>query len=584
MKKKLICMLLIVMMISSLVLSSCSLANGSSDEETGTDTDIEDMSNRTPVTITLWLPTLDGTTDEAVALVQDELNSHFKTSFTTAVQLKAIPEDEYVSAVYSQLDKIQELENQRKAEESRRRELAQSRRKAGITTAETETETVEQTTVNLETNDIGYVDSRYPTVGEYQFDIFLVLGYDMYKELADDDKLAALDDNLNSTSKVLKSYIYPTFLSAYKDPLGTAITYAIPNNHGMGEYKFMLINRELALKYDYDPEAMTTFAAATDLIRDVARYEEDDSVAPLLSWVDPAGMTYWSEDGSWSVLSSLVPNLADVTANAPLTNIFRNAEYKANFKLMKEFEENGMIAEDPENCEKFAVGVVSSDSFEKVVEEYGEDYVVVTYETPRATQADIFESAFAVSSSSSNLQRCMEVITAINTDPEIRNILQYGVEGVHYELNDDNQVHRLSNEYMMNIRYTGNTYMAYTEEGMDPNQWEYDKTRNQYTMMTPYTYVGGLFSAENEQYYSDLAKISQEYYDKMMATSLEDADEFFSTAATEVSENEAFANLGGGTWEYGPATLYNTFYSENFAVEEEEPGAETGAADTTPAE
>ncbi len=585
MNKKLISLLLALMMLVAFVMSSCSILGGGAEEGTDTGEDgEEDLSNRTPVTLTLWMPTL-GATDEARQAVEDELNSFFKTTYTTAVEFRLFPVDEYEKAVMEQVSKIEDKIRADEEESSRQREILQSLRKAGITTQAESTDAATATEVATMINDIGQKETRYPAVGEYQFDIFLITSFDMYMELYEHDALQNLDSNLNTTSKVLKSYIYPTFLQAMSSPYSAGGTYAIPNNHGMGEYKFLLTNKELADEcyYNYNYEDMSEangrpISYYEDFIRDVARYVDDDSVAPLLSWVDPAGMTYWSENGEWSVLASVLGNESDASVNMPLTNIFRSAEYKANFKLMKEFEEAGMIADDPDTCEKFAVGVVSGTSLEEVKAKYGDGYNYSIYEYPRATQEEVFAGAFAVSTASKNLARAMEVITTINTNPEIRNLLQYGIENVNYRLNDDGLVERINQDYMMNIVHTGNTYIAYTEEGMDPNQWQYDMARNLDSIVSPYLYVQGLRSTENAAYYKQLSDLSAEYYEKMMNISLDEVDEFFEQAATEITTNEAFASMGGGTWEFGPATLYNQFYSDNFAT------AEPGTEDSTDAE
>ena len=56
----------------------------------------------------------------------------------------------------------------------------------------------------------------------------------------------------------------------------------------------------------------------------------------------------------------------------------------------------------------------------------------------------------------------------------------------------------------------------------------------------------------------------------MMATSLEDADTFFSEANSELSANEAYNKLADGSWEFGTVYIYNTFFTEYFAPETEE--------------
>ncbi len=584
MGKKLVCLVLVFMMLFAFVLSSCTPdSTEEGDATTGEEDADADLSNRTPYTLTLWLPTEEGTTEDSVKQVEAAINEILNSSYTTSIQLRVFSEDEYESAVYDKINSIaQKIEDDR-AESSRRKELEQSLRQEGLTMPP-ET-TGEQTEVETYVNEYSQSLKKYPAVEEYQFDIFLITSYDTYIDLIDKDAIMNIEDKLTGSFKSLKQYIYPSFLEAvrfYKDS-----AYAVPNNHGMGEYRFLLTNKELAKKYDYNPADLEgSIANCEHFIRSVARYEEDKTIAPLLSWVEPAGMTYWSSDGSWSPLASIVSNDSTFDSQGTISNIFSNAEYKANFKLMKEFEEAGMIAEDPDTCEKFAVGVVSAQSLSEVEEKYGDEYDISIFERPKATQEELFTGAFAVSTATKNLNRAMEVITMINTNEQVRNLLQYGIEGVHYNRTEDGRVERIRDEngnttYNMNILYTGNTYMAYPEEYMDPDQWEMDKARNLDTVLTPFSYVPGLRNESNKANYEELTKLGKEYYSKMMATKLEDVDTSFREWASELSNNEMFSQMSGNAWEFGLNKIYSAYYNEHFApADDGEDTGEAGGAET----
>ncbi len=84
---------------------------------------------------------------------------------------------------------------------------------------------------------------------------------------------------------------------------------------------------------------------------------------------------------------------------------------------------------------------------------------------PTATPEEAFAGAFAIVANEDNRyeDRAMRIINAINADSELRNILQYGVRGTNYHLDNDGNVVRVSegdNVYYMNLRYTGDTFKA----------------------------------------------------------------------------------------------------------------------------
>ena len=69
----------------------------------------------------------------------------------------------------------------------------------------------------------------------------------------------------------------------------------------------------------------------------------------------------------------------------------------------------------------------------------------------------------------------MEIIYNINTNPALRNLLQYGVAGTNYELNAENDevINKLytgPNYYSMNLVYTGNIMNAYLCEEIAWNE------------------------------------------------------------------------------------------------------------------
>ncbi len=120
----------------------------------------------------------------------------------------------------------------------------------------------------------------------------------------------------------------------------------------------------------------------------------------------------------------------------------------------------------------------------------GKTYYVVVAEYPEATEEELYGNMYAVYANSAHLSRAMKVITYLNTNKELRDLLQYGVEDVHYERNDDGTVHLLSGHdeygtYRMDIRKTGNCFIASPEESMGADAWKYAKLQNNDSLINP---------------------------------------------------------------------------------------------------
>ena len=312
MKKKFFCILLSMLMISNMLLTGCALFNDKSGDTL--EADIEE-SERVAMTLTLWVPTAEDTTPEAIKLVEEAINNITRGKFDTAIELHAVPQSEYQKAVDARLDEIAVMNGglpEQDEEEGEPENVETTEEDAetaeGEETAEEESEieeTAEETEYVEETyvNEIGVTVIKYPEPAAGQFDIFLVQGYDNYMKYIENGLLQALNDELDTTSKVLKSHIYPTFLEgADKDGI-----YAIPNNHPIDDYKFLLINKELVDKYDYDIDKLNTMSDCEIFIRDMGM-QNLEGVIPLLDTYDMAGIKYHSIDGEWNVIASYYSN------------------------------------------------------------------------------------------------------------------------------------------------------------------------------------------------------------------------------------------------------------------------------------
>jgi len=559
MKRKLMCLFLaFVMVFASLAAAGCS---ASDDEmvEGGT----TDESALTTVTLTLWLPTNRNTSEAAILAVQEELNKILNAKFETAIELHAIPYDEYDEAIDARLTEIEEKIAQQEAEEEERRQKAKEMAANGITTAE-ETTGDAETSEGEETfvNDLGMTMLKYPEVEDTQMDIFLVRGYDNYQSYIQRSALASLDNELNGASKILKQYIHPTFLENAK--LGS--TYAIPNNHVIGEYKYLLVNKKLVDQLYWDPAKLTDFAACGDFIRDVKAYTD---VTPLLATAEAAGMEYWSADGkaAWSLLASQVTKDMDYLSYCPPVNVLTNENYTKVYSLMKHLKEEGCVATNPYSVNEFGVGIVSGDA--SLAEKYADDYYVTIYEAPVATTEEIFGSMFAVSSYTKSVTRSMEVLTLLNTDKELRTILQYGVEGLHWAIdeNDENVIKILRKDYSMNLKDTGNVFMTYPEEGVPMEAWDIGKKQNLDSIVSPY--VG--FSVKNystDATRSDLLAVdtlSKTVFARIEAMSAEEFDAalpgLLEELAAETALTRASSDQPTDKTIISAASLYYTFHN-----------------------
>ena len=113
----------------------------------------------------------------------------------------------------------------------------------------------------------------------------------------------------------------------------------------------------------------------------------------------------------------------------------------------------------------------------------------------KAKPADqIVSSMFAVSafSDANTFNRAMEVVTYLNTNEEFRNLIQYGIEGTNYALDEvTDEVIKLTSDYNMDLAKTGNMFIAYPDADMPANIWEMAKKQNLATVPYAEDIFGG---------------------------------------------------------------------------------------------
>lgn len=482
MKKRLFCLLLCLLMIMPMVfMAGCSQTT----EETPSTT--VSASGVKAMTLTLYSITDEKTTEEAIQQVQDAINAITEVKFNTHIILRLFTEADYMNALD---EKIVAIEKQIALDESKaaaQKVAAKAAKAAGVTTA---VETTGEGDLTVETdatvlNEYGLEKTVYPEEDGDQLDIFLVKGLEAYQDYVSHAILAPLDEELSVNSKILLDYIYPTFLSAAKIE---GVTYAIPNNHMVGEYEYILINKELFDKYYFDPDKVTAIDDLQEFVETVGTKEKD--YVPVLN---TSGTYIYYPTGSKSVFAGYAAGASSVIVKAAPGNLFANKQFKTTESLMINWANIGYInttgtVEDT----KFGIAFVKGDY--SLLEKYEKDYYVTVYKNATFENKDVYDSMYAVGAYTKNVSRCMEVIKYLTINDELRNTFQYGAKNIHYEIDDVNGlVNIISDEYVMDPVNTGNQFklwvnssMTESETALAANNWELAKLHNFNSAISPY--------------------------------------------------------------------------------------------------
>lgn len=479
MKKRWICFAICIVMLLSVALTSC-----------GGKESLEEKLQQEATTLSLWVVTENenGVDAETAEIVSDAINSITNAKFKVRLVIKYLTRDEYRATLDRTIRDYIDV---------RATMPAQSQ----TVVSEENTTAVE---VETEVNEWGFTVIKYPELLENQVDIVYIEGEDMYLDYIHNGWLAALDSELSGSSKKIKEYVNSALLAAAKREGGT---YAIPNNHAIGQYTVMLLNKELMDASDYGAVYKQgkinglfndyVYSYLEDMRNQKVKYGAADIVPIAAEYKDCLDLLahYWSIDpdtlenrNELSILGYYYTKPASTARNTALRfdSLFTNDNFNKAFLKLKSFQLDGNYFGTETATTKAAMKIAEMDYAEYVsYQAEDSEYYPVIIKNPTVKAEDVYGSMFGVCAKTTSLSHSMEIVTFLNTNAEFRNLLQYGVEGETYRLETDptnfnmRRVELLSEHpYKMDVFKTGNAFIAYPEPGMDPDIWENGREQN----------------------------------------------------------------------------------------------------------
>ena len=464
-----------------------------------------------PRTITFYSITDEATTDEAVQRVQDELNKITESLYKVHVVLKLYPEDEYEEVIKQAI-----MANEDDAVFDDTTAVPDDSVTSGVGATDTDDEVV-------------FADAL-----ENQLDIFLIpegsstfdkyaLKYLQSIEYGEGGVLADISSYLTEggAGYVLNQYIPAKVLDFCRgdsaDP--TSPLYGLPSNRYYGDAEYMLINKKLFDQYNYDPSIITDMYSVqsflVDLAADCGPGKALPNTVPLYNTPD---MGVVSVTGKNSAVAQYVSPTA-LVSNGSFTpmNILAIPNVQKTLGFINNVHVAGNIL--PRVTDNVDFGTQFGAAFvrgnDSVYDVYGDDYYIVLTGVPYAKGDAIYKGVYGVSKYAEingYADRCVEVLTCLNTNADFRNLLAYGIENINYitdeetgrvslvdasryseDTDDDVKAPEVDMTYIMDIEATGNMFLLkqndqMTEEELllSANNWKYAIATNNHAIVSPY--------------------------------------------------------------------------------------------------
>ena len=474
---------LIALLLSLVMVFACLVGCGKEDDAIS-DT-VAEGSEKT-MTLSMYLVSEQPVSAEQEEAIEAAVNKITMSKFKTKLDLRYFTVDEYTAALEKALaDSASAAEDKEAINNAILEELSGA------------TGTVEEETY---IDEYGVVQLKYPTIEDFQVDIFYIQGYDKLEEYIENDFVQDLSSEVSSASKILNTYVHPAYLSSL-DTVCDGL-YAIPANDLIGEYTYILLNKEILKEYNHVASDFSSITStnAQYLLDHVKKYNPD--YVPLRSFTDNGELdvSYIRffgineegkfDDSTFSLLGgSYDPSWSYMTPGefSRCANIFNDTSFTTQLETLVKYKENGYYGTEADADKDFAIGYIKGGV--EVIDQYSDKYEVIVHQTPVLDTMDVFENMFAVSSYSTSLPRSMEILSYLYTNADFYNTLLYGIEGVNYdfdeseELDENGNPYKLvkmleANTYVMSAQKLGNTVLAYPMVGENPLKSEIYKAQN----------------------------------------------------------------------------------------------------------
>lgn len=213
--------------------------------------------------------------------------------------------------------------------------------------------------------------------------------------------------------------------------------------------------------------------------------------------------------------------LEDSLDNIKVFNQFESPEYINYIKLMRDWNQKGYInasavMNDKENTLvktgklPFSIGGTSKPgNAAELSQAFGRPMISKQMSDPYVSTSKITVTMHAINANSKNPERALMFFELLNTDKDFYNLLNWGIEGEHYNKVSDNRIEPIEgSKYNPSIPWAlGTTFNSYVLPGQPDDVWEQTKKMNNEAIKSPI--IGFTFNAEPVK--AEVAKVTAVY-------------------------------------------------------------------------
>ncbi|MCQ4088263.1 ABC transporter substrate-binding protein [Saccharibacillus sp. JS10] len=312
-------------------------------------------------------------------------------------------------------------------------------------------------------------------------------GFD-YVQNARKGAFLELDSLIDEYGKDLKNTIDPAFLEGSKVD---GHNYAIPANKELPQQEVWRFNQNLIDEYKMDTSDVRTLDSLEPLLKTIK--EKAPDITPFA--MDKNYIPYVPYD---YVIQNLPMAVKLDTTDYKIVNVLETPEMKEALTTMRKYYQAGYIApeaattgstSDLGTSGKWLLDRAQTQPFADNVWSASSGYPITSTPAsdPIITNNSVQGSMMAISANSEYPEKAMEFLNLLNTDPALRNMVDSGIEGTHYNKTADNRLENLpeSKNYDMPSYSLGNNMLLYLNPNDPDNKWDEFKTFNESGVNSP---------------------------------------------------------------------------------------------------
>ena len=311
--------------------------------------------------------------------------------------------------------------------------------------------------------------------------------------------------------------------------------YGVPNQKELGVAPMWVFTKEYVDKYNIPYQDIHTLEDLEPWLKIIK--ENEPGVVPL----------YITKGFSYTVFFDQLVDPIGVEVNddsLTIKNMFETEEMKKNLETLRRFYQLGYIngdsatAQDDKSVKRLVTKGDGQPYAEKIwSKDLGYEVVSSPIVDTLVTNGSATGSLIAISSNSKNKEKAFEFLTLLNTDHYLRNLLNYGSEGVHYEKVSENSIKILNldqRRYEIPYFALGNLFITYTLDSEPETKWEDFKEFNDEAKVSPA--LGFKFDASKVS--SELAAINNvlEEFKQTLYSGSVDVEEYLGKLNAKLKE------------------------------------------------